>query len=138
MKTHPFASALQVVTLPFEFEQKVAPSPPTQLVGVASQVQSPLGFEPVQVVCVGQVTVDATKKQPSASLPQVDFEDVLKQNVAVSFAQSGLTLQTHVAAPGFPVHVVRAPQATGAAVAKKQPFDGSCAQFVRVLPPEQN
>jgi hypothetical protein len=125
MKTQPLVSAAHVVTLPFEFEQKVAPPPPTQLAGVGSHVQSPVGLEPVHVVCVGHVTVEATKKQPSPSLPQIDFVDVDWQNVVVSLAQLGSTLHWQVAAPAAPVHVVCAPQATGAAVAKKQRFEGS-------------
>jgi hypothetical protein len=128
-------STRHVVTLPFEFEQNVPPVA-TQPVGVASQVQVPLGFEPVHVVCVGQVTVDETKKQWSASSAQIDFVDVEAQKVSVPEAQFGSTLHAQVAAPAAPVQVVCVPQATGAA-AKRQPSP-STAQFVRVLPAEQN
>src|SRR5690348_1145964 len=107
-----------------------------QPVGVGSQVQVPLGFKPVQVVCVGQVTVDETKKQPSPSWPQIDFVEVVAQNVSVADAQFGSTLHMQVAAPAAPVQVVCVPQATAAPVAKKHP-SVSCAQVVRELLPEQ-
>ena len=132
-----FESARHVVTLPFEFEQKVPAAPVVQPGGAASQVQVPFGLEPVHDWCVGQAAVEATKKQPSASLPQTDFDDVDAQNVVVSFGHCGSTLQAQVAAPAAPVQVVWTPQAIAAPVAKKQPSE-SCAQFVRVLPPEQN
>jgi hypothetical protein len=136
MKTQPLLSDPHDVTLPPEFEQKVALPPPTQPLGAGSHVQVPLGFKPVHVVCVGQVTVDATKKQPSPSTSQLDFVEVVAQKVAVADPQFGSTLQLQVAAPAVPPQVVCEPQATAAPVAKKQPFP-STAQVVRVLPPEQ-
>jgi len=47
-KTQLFASVLHVETLPL-VAQNVAPAPPTQSAGAASQLQAPVGLLPLQL-----------------------------------------------------------------------------------------
>ena len=80
---------MHVSELPL-LSQNVRPSA-VHCAGAGLHWQAPVGAEPEQVCAEAQAVVEATKKQPSASVPQFDCDVVLALKVSLPCAQLGST-----------------------------------------------